>query len=431
MEPNKLLKRLALLHPKIIDLSLYRLETLLSALGNPELELPPIIHVAGTNGKGSTVAILAAIQRAAGRCLHIYTSPHLVRFNERIIVANSEISSRSLEKILKECELANRGKQITLFEITTAAAFLAFSRSTADLLLLEVGLGGRFDATNIINNPALSIITPISMDHEHYLGNTLEEIAFEKAGILKPGIPAVIGKQYPIALKVIKERAKEIKAPLSIYGEDWEIYEKHNSLQFENQNSKHTVGRPKLVGKHQAQNAGMALAALDILSDRFRVSDIEVNLGLKNVHWPGRLQKLNSGPLTRLLPPNVQLWLDGGHNQNAAKAIVETLAEWKRINPESSIHIVFGALNNRDPHNFLKYFKDLVSLVRTVSIPGEVNSLSSSDACKAAKASGLNAKAAENVHKAVKEIVLTTGGNRTILICGSLYLAGTILRDNK
>ncbi|MBH69151.1 MAG: bifunctional folylpolyglutamate synthase/dihydrofolate synthase [Rhodospirillaceae bacterium] len=431
MEPSQILQRLSLLHPKIIDLSLHRLEILLKTLGNPELKLPPIIHVAGTNGKGSTVAMLAAIQRAAGRCLHIYTSPHLVDFTERIVVANSEISTKSFENILYECEVANRGKQITLFEITTAAAFLAFSRKTADLCLLEVGLGGRFDATNVVNNPALSIITPISMDHEHYLGNTLEKIAFEKSGVLKPGIPAVIGKQCPAALQVIKARAEEINVPLSIYGENWNVYERKNSLQFESQKSKRIVAQPNLVGKHQAQNAGIALAALDILSNRFRVGSPELNFGLKNVYWPGRLQKLNSGPLTRLLPPNVQLWLDGGHNQSAAKTIVQTLVEWKRINPERSIHIVFGALNNRNPHDFLIYFKGLVSYVRTVTIPGEVNSLSSSDACKAAKASGLDAKAAETVHEAIKEIVLSTEGKRIILICGSLYLAGSILRCNK
>ncbi|MEC7147505.1 MAG: Mur ligase family protein, partial [Pseudomonadota bacterium] len=297
MAIDRILERLLKLHPKLIDLSLSRLKKLLGRLGNPEENLPPVIHVAGTNGKGSTVATMAAIYRSAGYRAHIYTSPHLVSFTERIVISGSEISKNYLEELLLECENANNGENITFFEITTAAAMLAFSRNPADLLLLEVGLGGRFDATNVIERPMLSVITPVSMDHQDFLGNTIDEIAFEKAGILKPSVSAIIGPQTNEALNVIKSRALELGSSAYVFGEDWNISPANNQLMFKMGSKSSIVPRPNLLGDHQIQNAGCALASVKLLNGQFPVSPQEIEMGLVSINWPARLQKLKEGNL--------------------------------------------------------------------------------------------------------------------------------------
>jgi dihydrofolate synthase/folylpolyglutamate synthase len=430
MAIDRILERLLKLHPKLIDLSLSRLKKLLDSLGNPEENLPPIIHVAGTNGKGSTVATLAAIYKSAGYGVHIYTSPHLVRFTERIVVSGSEISKNYLEELLIECEDANNGESITFFEITTAAAMLAFSRNPADLLLLEVGLGGRFDATNVIETPTLSVITPVSMDHQDFLGKTIDEIAFEKAGILKPSVPAIIGPQTNKALNVIKRRALELGSSAYIFGEDWNISPANNQLIFKMGSKSSIVPRPNLLGDHQIQNAGCAVASIKLLNGQFPVSPQEIDMGLVSINWPARLQKLKEGNLIENLLEDVEIWIDGGHNQDAAKAIASTLRDWRTASPEISIHMVFGALNNRCPQNFLQYFTNVIDTIRAVDIPGETNALSALEIETAARECGLKAYPAKGISPAITDIISNSSGKRRILICGSLYLAGAVLREN-
>ena len=431
MAIDRILERLLKLHPKLIDLSLSRLKKLLDSLGNPEENLPPIIHVAGTNGKGSTVATLAAIYKSAGYRAHIYTSPHLVRFTERIVVSGSEISKNYLKELLIECEDANNGESITFFEITTAAAMLAFSRNPADLLLLEVGLGGRFDATNVIETPTLSVITPVSMDHQDFLGNTIDKIAFEKAGILKPSVPAIIGPQTNEALNVIKRRALELGSSAYIFGEDWNISPANNQLMFKIGSKSSIVPRPNLLGDHQIQNAGCALASVKLLNGQFPVSPQEIDMGLVSINWPARLQKLKEGNLIENLLEDVEIWIDGGHNQDAAKAIASTLRDWRTASPEISIHMVFGALNNRCPQNFLQYFTNVIDTIRAVDIPGETNALSALEIETAARECGLKAYPAKGISPAITDIISNSSGKRRILICGSLYLAGAVLRENE
>ena len=430
MAIDRILERLLKLHPKLIDLSLSRLKKLLGRLGNPEENLPPVIHVAGTNGKGSTVATMAAIYRSAGYRVHIYTSPHLVSFTERIVISGSEISKNYLEELLLECENANNGENITFFEITTAAAMLAFSRNPADLLLLEVGLGGRFDATNVIERPMLSVITPVSMDHQDFLGNTIDEIAFEKAGILKPSVSAIIGPQTNEALNVIKSRALELGSSAYVFGEDWNISPANNQLMFKMGSKSSIVPRPNLLGDHQIQNAGCALASVKLLNGQFPVSPQEIEMGLVSINWPARLQKLKEGNLIENLLEDVEIWIDGGHNQDAAKAIASTLRDWRTASPEISIHMVFGALNNRCPQNFLQYFTDVIDTIRAVDIPGETNALSALEIETAARECGLKAYPAKAISPAITDIISNSSGKRRILICGSLYLAGAVLREN-
>ena len=430
MTIDRILERLLKLHPKLIDLSLSRLKKLLDRLGNPEENLPPVIHVAGTNGKGSTVATLAAIYRSAGYRVHIYTSPHLVSFTERIVVSGSEISKAYLEEVLIECENANGGDNITFFEITTAAAMLAFSRNPADLLLLEVGLGGRFDATNIIESPMLSVITSVSMDHQDFLGKTIDKIAFEKAGILKPSVSAIIGPQTNEALNVIKRRALELRSSAYVFGEDWNISPVDKQLIFEMGSESRIIPRPNLLGDHQIQNAGCALASVKLLNSQFPVSPQEIDIGLVNINWPARLQKLKEGALIENLSEDVEIWIDGGHNQGAAKAIASTLRDWRDESPEISIHMIFGALNSRSPQNFLQYFTNVIDTIRTVNIPREANALSASEIETAAIECGLEAYPAKGISPAITDIIFNSSGKCRILICGSLYLAGAALREN-
>lgn len=430
MVPDPVLERLSKLHPKAMDLSLGRIERLLTTLGNPERHLPPTLHVAGTNGKGSTVAMLRAVHEAAGRRVHVYTSPHLVRFAERFVLASAQIEDAALSAILEECELANDGLGITLFEITTAAGMLAFSRVPADLLLLEVGLGGRFDTTNVIGNPALSIITPVSMDHQHYLGTTIDAIAYEKAGILKPGVPAIIGKQCDAALDVIQERAKEIGAPLAINGRDWTVEPSKDGLVFRTNSMTRHLPRPALLGAHQIDNAGIVLAAVEILQSAFPTSASALNQGMTSVQWPARLQKLSRGPMLDGLGEEDEIWVDGGHNADAARVIADMIRAWNQASPKRVTHLVFGTLNTRDPKEYLGVFRNIVGQVRTVTIPGEANSISAQDAADAGAQVGASAVASASVADAVKEITATSAGPNNILICGSLYLAGTVLRDH-
>lgn len=428
--PETILERLLRLHPKAIDLSLGRMQRLLDALGNPERALPPVIHVAGTNGKGSTCAYLRAILEAAGHRVHVYTSPHLVRFNERIVLAGREIEDPAFAAILEECEAVNAGAPITLFEITTAAALLAFSRVPAEALVLEVGLGGRFDATNVVERPLATAIAPVSMDHLQYLGDTIEKIAFEKAGILKSGVPGVIGPQDPRGLAVIEARAAEVGAPLQRWGREFTAHAEGGRLVFEMGGGVEVLTLPPLPGAHQIGNAAIALATARVAAARLANGPGDRACGLAAARWPARLQRLVRGPLLARLRPDWSLWLDGGHNEDAGRVIAEHVAGWRRDQPEAPVHLVLGMLSSKDPRGYLRHFAGLVDSLSTVTIPGEPASLTAEDAAAAARDAGIPAVVAASVAEAVARAAVDPRSGGRVLVAGSLYLAGKVLADH-
>ena len=425
---DAILARLLTLHPKLIDLSLERLERLLRALGNPEKKLPPVVHVAGTNGKGSTVAFLKAFLEAAGYRVNVYTSPHLVNFNERIYLGGEYISDAELQSLLEECERANNGQEITFFEITTAAAFMAFVKNPADIVLLETGLGGRLDATNVIERPRLCAITQVAMDHQHFLGETIEAIMGEKAGILKKDVVCVAASQPARkAVLALKKAGEKIGAPIAWEGHDWFVRVGKTDITFITDNIETRLPLPALVGRHQVQNAGIAIAMARALRPDFEIPESAIALGLKTVKWPARLQRLQDGPLTKLLPQGWELWLDGGHNKAAAEALSRHTRDWR----DKPLWLVFGALNTRPPLEFLKPFEGRIKGLRTVAIGGEDNSLSPEISAEVGKSLNMQSGVSTDVASAISEIITQQGGDAgRILICGSLYLAGNVLADN-
>ncbi len=426
------LDRLARLHPKLIDLSLERVERLLARLGNPERRLPPVIHVAGTNGKGSTVAFLRAFFEAAGLRAHVYTSPHLVRFAERIRIAGRLPDDDSLMALLEEVEAANDGAPITFFEVTTAAALLAFSRAPADVCLLETGLGGRLDATNVVERPALTILTPIAMDHQQLLGGRIEAIAAEKAAIMKRAVACIVADQERKVTKVIEARSLEYGVPLMKEGGDFHVRSTADGLLYRGPTVEWTLPAPALAGNFQTRNAALALAAVERLT-RIAVPPAlaeiplaALALGMKTVDWPARLQRLTCGPLVELLPAGWELWLDGGHNPHAAEAISRHARAWR----DRPLYGVFGMLASKDADGFLKPLAARFRSLRAVAIPGEANSLAADVAATtAARHFCLDSQPAASVETALAELATRPGPAR-VLICGSLYLAGTVLRDN-
>jgi dihydrofolate synthase / folylpolyglutamate synthase len=420
---DAILERLGGLYPRTIDLSLDRVRGLMARLGNPQDRLPPVIHVAGTNGKGSTVAFLRACLEAAGYRVHVYTSPHLVRFAERIRLAGRLISDEALLALLDEVERCNAGDPITLFEVTTVAAFLAFSRTPADVVLLETGLGGRLDATNVVAAPAVTAITPVSMDHMSFLGNTVAAIAGEKAGILKPHRPAVIARQVPDADAVIAARAATIGAPLFRQDKEWSAVATASGWRYSSRNRSIDLPPPGLAGAHQIGNAGCAIACLEQLAG-FTVDASAMATGMANVYWPARMQRLLSGPINDLLGPAFEVWLDGGHNPAAGEILGTTVATWA----PGPLHLVVGMLSNRDPAEFLAPLSPYVASIRAVTIPGEENAHRADAIVALLAASRIAASAADSVMDAVAAIRDDTGpaGGR-VLICGSLYLAGQVL----
>ena len=415
-----ILERLMSLHPKIIDLTLDRMTRLLDELGNPEKSIPPVIHIAGTNGKGSTQAMIRAGLEASGEICHAYTSPHLARFHERIVLSGNIINENILAEYLSKCEEVNGNTSITYFEITTCAALLAFSQIEADYTLLEVGLGGRLDATNVIDQPAITVITPISIDHQQYLGDTLAEIAAEKAGILKRNCFAVIGPQEEVALDVIEAHAIEVGATCKIYGQDWHVWEEKGRLIFQDQNGLLDLPMPKLIGAHQVQNAGIALATLRCLDK----PNTSFEGAMVNPTWPARMQKLRHGPLVSLAP-NAEIWLDGGHNKAAGHAISEALSRL----PKRNLHLIVGMLNTKDVKGYMEPLTSRASSLYGVSIPGEAATMTAEETVNAAKKLGFTANVASDVMVAVKNIQAVDPTAR-ILICGSLYLAGKVLQEN-
>ncbi len=401
------------------------MERLLAALDHPENRLPPVVHVAGTNGKGSLIAYLRAIAEAAGYRAHVYTSPHLVRFNERIVLAGATIDDAALSALLERCERANDGAPITFFEITTAAALLGFAETPADVVLLEVGLGGRLDATNVVDRPALTAITPVSLDHQHYLGDTVAAIAGEKAGILKAGVPAVIGPQPNDAAGAIAARATALGTPLHRHGIDWMVAPTASGFIYRGARGGRALPPPGLPGWHQIANAGTAVACAELLADRFRLSDQALADGLRRVTWPARLQRLTRGRLVGGLPAGTELWLDGGHNAGAGAALARTFESWR----DRPLRLVVGMLDTKDPVAFLRPLRAHTGLLRAVTIPGEAHALPAERLAALARDAGFDAAPASDVARAVADHA-AVGGAARILICGSLYLAGAVLAEN-
>jgi dihydrofolate synthase/folylpolyglutamate synthase len=451
---DSIVARLTALHPKRIDLSLDRVQRLLAALDHPERKLPPVIHVAGTNGKGSTIAFLRAILEAAGQRVHVYTSPHLVRFNERFRLGAQPqpdvsdfghsmsntgkpkfgyegrlVSDDELTATLEECERANAGAPITVFEITTAAGLLLFARHPADVLLLEVGLGGRLDATNVVDQPLATIITRISIDHTDFLGDTLDKIAAEKAGILKRGVPAIVAAQSRDALAVIERQAAKLSAPLKIAGEDWTATEERGRLVYQDETGLLDLPAPKLYGRHQFENAGLAIAALRAIKP-FKIPPAAFEAGMIKAEWPARLHRLGQGGLVELAPAGSELWLDGGHNPDGGRAVAAALADLEERVSRPLVLIV-GMLASKDCEGFLRNFTGLARRLIAVPVPGAENGLSAEAVADAARAIGLPATSRDNLTEALETArKLDLDPPPRILITGSLYLAGEVLREN-
>ncbi|HEX3808260.1 MAG TPA: folylpolyglutamate synthase/dihydrofolate synthase family protein [Rhizomicrobium sp.] len=428
-QSDAILERLLSLHPKRIDLVLDRIERLLAALGHPELKLPPVIHVAGTNGKGSTCAFVRAMLEAQGLKVHVYTSPHLVRFHERIRIAGKLIDEAELTDILEECERANAGAPITFFEITTAAAFLAFSRHPADALVLEVGLGGVLDATNVIPRPRVTIITPVGLDHQEFLGSTLSGIAAEKAGIIKVGVPVIVGPQDDDARDVIQRRAEALNAPALFYGQDYFAHTEQGRMIYQDEGGLLDLPLPKLAGSHQIENAAGAIAAVRAGGWN---DEHAIETGLRRVEWPARMQRLSRGPLIDLAPPDAEVWLDGGHNPHAAHAIAAALAELEERSPKP-LYFICGMLNTKDAAGFFAPFAGLVRHVTTITIPDEKAAQGAGVLYDAARKAGLEADPAANIEEAMMQVSAYARARKEsarILICGSLHLAGKVLAEN-
>jgi dihydrofolate synthase / folylpolyglutamate synthase len=427
---DTLLERLKKLHPQSIDLSLGRIERLLSRLGNPQDKLPPVLHVAGTNGKGSFLAFTRAIAEALGKGVHVYTSPHLVHFHERIVLAGPHGSGPIAEDLLVDClaraEAANDGELINLFEITTAAAFLAFAETPADLLLLETGLGGRLDATNVVVKLILTAITPVSIDHVSFLGDTVTAIAGEKAGILKAGVPCVVGRQEQKAFRVIEQRAEQVGAPLHVVGRDFDMYEQQGRLVFQTASRLIDLPLPRLNGRHQIDNAGTAIAAASLLfGDALTTRALEH--GLTHAEWPARMERLATGGLHAYVSDGTEIWLDGGHNAAGGQVTAHALAELDERVPRP-VHLIYGMMETKDAHAFIAPFKGLVERVYTVPIPEEPNAFSAEALAEVARAEGFDVVATSGLPDALTRSQAALQGPGRVLICGSLYLAGHALK---
>jgi dihydrofolate synthase/folylpolyglutamate synthase len=428
-----ILERMLQLHPKKIDLVLDRILRLLHDLGDPQLKLPPVIHVAGTNGKGSACAFSRAMLEAQGLTVHTHTSPHLVHFHERIRIAGELISEGELCATLEEVERVNAGAPITFFEITGAAMFLAFSRHPADAMVLEVGLGGKYDATNVIPKPAMTIIQPVGLDHQEFLGDDIGVIAAEKAGIIKPGVPLVVGPQDEIPREVILRQADRLSVPVFVFGQDFHARQEHGRMVYEDEMGLLDLPLPRLIGRHQVENAGVAIAGLRHANKGWG-EDAAIEKGLRSVDWPARLQRLSHGPLVADAPDDAEIWLDGGHNPHGAAAVSRAIADLEE-KVERPLYLICGMLRNKDAVGFLSAFRGLARHVVTVGIPGEAASMGAGALYDAARAAGLDAAPAEDLEDAMLQLHAwaRAHGRETpprILICGSLYLAGKVLAEN-
>lgn len=430
------IEKLMTLHPKGFDLSLDRIRRLLEVLENPHRKLPPVIHIAGTNGKGSATAFCSALLEAAGLAVHVHTSPHLVNWHERYRIGVKGGRSQIVEdemfaEALRRVAAANAGQTITVFEILTAVTFLLFSEQPADAVILEVGLGGRFDATNVVERPAVSVIMPISLDHQPYLGDRVELIAAEKAGIMKRGCPVVIGKQeYSPALDVLVESAERLSCPMAVYGQDFSAHEEFGRLIYQDDFGLADLPLPRLPGRHQIANAAAAIRAVKAAG--FALTDVMIEKAMATVEWPGRLQRLTEGRLLELAPKDAEIWVDGGHNPGAGEVIAEAMAglEERRARP---LYLVTGMINTKDPVGYFRAFADIAEHVFTVPIHGSDAGLDPVALAESAFDAGLVAEPAGSVAEALAEIVrrqLPEAVPPRILIGGSLYLVGNVLADN-
>lgn len=422
---DAILRRLLALHPKLIDLSLERIERLLGKIGHPQARLPPVIHVAGTNGKGSTVAYLRAFLEAAGKRVHVMTSPHLVRFNERIRLAGRLVSSRRLNRALEFCEAANGGDPITFFEITTAAAFKLYAEVEADYLLLETGMGGTYDASNVVQHPLGVIITPVDLDHQAFLGNTVAEIAVSKAGILKRGAKAVFARQRDEGRDVLVRAAARLGIRPVIAGEDFEGHAENGRLVYSDEHGLLDLPPPALAGPHQFDNAAVAIAAVRHFG--LPISEADIARGLREVNWPARLQPV-TGTLLQLLPTGSELWLDGGHNAHGAAALSVALDEMQARRPLPLV-IVMGLMNTRRPSDFLGPFAGKVQKLFALTIPGEPNAHPAPVIVEQARAAGFEAVQSRSILSALAGAA-APGAAVRVVFAGSLYLAGHVLHQN-
>jgi dihydrofolate synthase / folylpolyglutamate synthase len=430
---GELIARLSALHPKRIDLDLERMHRLLARLDHPERRLPPVIHVAGTNGKGSTIAYLRAILEAANLRVHVYTSPYLVRINECFRLGRPGggklVGDDELHAALTHCEQANAGAPITIFEIETAAAFCLFAQHPADVLLLEVGLGGRLDATNVIEAPLVSVIAPVSMDHTEFLGNSLMEIAREKAGIIRRGVPVVCAEQPPQAMAVIGETAKRLHAPLHSAGEGWHVSVERGRLVYQDDRGLMDLAAPKLFGRHQFDNAGLAIATLRA-QNTFRIEPSAFEAGIVNAEWPARMQRLASGALLDRAPPGSEIWLDGGHNAEGGRVAAAALGDLEE-RVSRPLVVIVGMMANKDAGGFLANFAGLTRHIIAVEIPDRAGAMPLDLLADAARQSGMRVETAASVEAALAALTrLAYEVPPRILITGSLYLAGHVLAAN-
>lgn len=431
------IEQLMSLHPKGFDLSLERITRVLAALGNPQDRLPPVIHIAGTNGKGSASAFTRALLEAAGLAVHVHTSPHLVNWHERYRLgrkgeAGQLVDDATLSDAVARVAAANDGQMITVFEILTAVTFVLFSEHPADAVILEVGLGGRFDATNIIKAPAATLIMPVSLDHQSYLGDSLELIAAEKAGIIKSGCPVVIGYQESdVARQVMIDIADRLRCPVSVYGQDFIAHQEHGRMVYQDENGLADLPLPRLIGRHQISNAAAAIKT--VREAGFTLDDQALERAMLSVSWPARMQRLTQGALIELAPEDAEIWLDGGHNPGAGQVISEALAELEDRDPRP-LYLVTGMINTKDPVGYFAAFQGMAKHVFTVPIGSSDASIEHHELAEAAVAAGLSAQPLDNVAQAlaaIKSMMGTEEGAPRILIGGSLYLAGDVLAANK
>lgn len=432
---DAVIERLMQLHPKGFDLSLDRIRGLLEKLGNPHLNLPPVIHIAGTNGKGSATAFCRALLEASGFGVHVHTSPHLVNWHERYRLASKTggkfVSDDVLAEAIERVETANDGQYITVFEILTAVAFVLFSEHPADVVIMEVGLGGRFDATNVIPEPAVSLIMPISIDHQAFLGDRVELIAAEKAGIIKKDCPVVIGFQlFDAAREVLISTADRLDCPLSIYGQDFLAFEEHGRMVFQNEDGLIDLPLPRLPGRHQIANAAAAIEAVQMAG--FTITDKAAEKALMVVDWPARMQRLTHGELIDLAPAASEIWLDGGHNPGAGAVIAEALGDLEERSTRP-LFLITGMINTKDPVGYFEAFAGMARHVFTVPIPSSDAGIPNNELAISAQKAGLSAEPVHSVANALKILRDSWAHDEApprILIGGSLYLAGEVLRDN-
>ena len=430
---GELIARLSSLHPKRIDLSLDRMHRLLEQLDHPERKLPPVIHVAGTNGKGSTIAYLRAILEAAGLRVHVFTSPYLVRLNECFRIGRAGggalVGDDELCATLEHCERANKGEPVTIFEIETAAALCLFARHPADIVLLEVGLGGRLDATNVIEAPLASVIAPVSMDHTEFLGNSLTSIAGEKAAIIKRNTPVVCAEQAVEAMAVIEAQANRMRAPMHASGQQWHVSVERGRLVYQDERGLMDLAAPKLFGRHQFDNAGLAIATLRAL-DRFKIGIAAFEAGIISAEWPARMQRLVSGTLVDQGPPGCEIWLDGGHNAEGGRVAAAALGDLEE-RVSRPLVVIVGMMANKDAGAFLANFAGLTRHIMAVQIPDRENAMPPERLADAARALGMRVENAASVEAALHALSrLAYEVPPRILITGSLYLAGHVLAVN-